>query len=183
MASDDSKVSKVQTYFQTLASVAPALNAASDELTRSVGILDEALKKLNIGLSVWVPFRYREPDESPDVYDRDQIGYAKVEGQWGIALIRIWGNESADVHHQEGPWLFNYAPRELRLLGVDTIPEVIDALGKEAWATTKRLQDKTRDVRDLAAAIDKISKLPAPPPYSKLASLSELLKVRAEGEK
>src|SRR5215472_6474492 len=56
MASSDSKVEKIQTHFQVLSNAASQLNAASDELTRVIGVLDEALKKLNVGLTVWVTF-------------------------------------------------------------------------------------------------------------------------------
>jgi len=178
MTSDDSKVSKIQTHFQALSAVAPTLNVASNELTQAVSVLDEALKKLNIGLVAWVPFRLREDDDSPEVFDRDQIGYAKVEGRWGIALRRIWGDASLDVHRQDGPWLFNDAPRELRLLGVDRIPELIEALAKEAFNTAKRVQEKTKEVRELADAIEAMANELNP---AKMAKLSDLLKAPAGG--
>ncbi len=151
--SSDQKVAKIQTDFQALSSIAPALNAASDELTKSVALLDDSLKKLNIGLTAWVTFRDHDIDERGDHYDADQIGYCKVNGAWGISLRHIWGEESSDWHRVEGPWLFNDAPREMRLYSVDRIPEVIEALAKEASNATKRIEEKTKEVRDLAAAI------------------------------
>jgi hypothetical protein len=39
---------------------------------------------------------------------------------------------------------------------VDKIPEVIEALAKEAFNTTKRIQEKTKEVRELAAAISSL---------------------------
>src|SRR5713101_3022462 len=101
MTSSDSKIEKIQTHFQALASVATSLNTASDELTKVVGVLDEALKKLNIGLTVWLAFRHRAVEEWE--YDDDEIGYAKVNGKWGIALRRIWGDNRADHYGDEGP--------------------------------------------------------------------------------
>jgi hypothetical protein len=157
MTSNDSKVEKVLTHFQTLSSVASSLNQASDELTKIVTILDEALKNLNVGLTVWVTFRSRAVEPEPDAYDDDQIGYGKVNGKWGIALRHIWGNYGWDAHDIEGPWLFNEAPREMRLHGVDKIPEVIAALGKEAFDITKKIHEKTQEVRKLANAIEKIA--------------------------
>src|SRR5260370_35296525 len=53
----------------------------------------------------------------------------------------------------EGPWLFNDASRELRLHSVDKIPAVIAELAKEASDTTKRIQEKTTEVLQLAEAI------------------------------
>jgi len=152
MASNDSKVAKIQIHFQALSQIASSLNTASDELTKTVSTLDESLKKLNVGLNVWVTFRSRGDDE-PQMYDEDQIGYCKVNGVWGIALRRIWGDQIRDEHNGDGPWLFNDAAREMRLLSVDKIPEVIEELGKEASKVTKRIQEKTKEVRELADAI------------------------------
>jgi len=159
MTSSDAKLAKIQTHFHALSAAAPALNAASDDLTKAVTVLDEALKKLNIGLSSWVNFRRRGIEEFE--YDDDQIGYAKVDGKWGIALRRVWGDYNLEQYGNDGPWLFNDAPRELRLLSVDKIPDLIEALGKEATDTTKKVEEKARQVRDLATAIAEIPSDPS----------------------
>jgi len=176
MTSGDPKVGKVLTNFEALSIVASSLNTASDELTHVVGILDEALRKLNIGLNVWVPFRFRVDDESPTQYDQDEIGYAKVESIWGVALRRIYGDEAREEHREFGPWLFNDAPRELRLLAVDRIPALIEALSKEAITTTKRVQEKVKQVRELADGIEKIAK----EPKAKSSTYGELVAAAAE---
>ena len=157
MTSSDSKIAKIQTDFQILSEIASELNAASDGLTRTIGILDEALKKLNVGLMVWVTFRSRGEEERPERYDHDQIGYCKVNGTWGLALRRIWGDEVADWENEDGPWLFNDSSRELRLRSVDSIPKVIAELAKEARETTKRIQDKTKEALELAEAITRVA--------------------------
>jgi hypothetical protein len=162
MTSVDPKIAKALTHFENLSTVASTLNAASDELTKVVAALDEALKKLNIGLTVWLSFRFRGDPDSPGEYDTDQIGYAKVQSTWGLALRRIWGNESFDAHQEDGPWHFSDAPRELRIAAVDQIPEFIEALSKEASDTTKRVQEKTKQVRELAVAIGQVASPPKP---------------------
>ena len=155
MGSNDPKISQIQTNFQTLSTVASSLNTASDELTKVVGRLDEALKKLNVGLTVWVTFEDRLPHDDTR-YDCDQIGYCKVNGKWGISVRQIWGDEPwlSDHQGENGPWLFNDAPREMRLRSVDKIAVLIEALSKEASNTTKRIQEKTQEVSELAAAIE-----------------------------
>jgi hypothetical protein len=176
MSSDDSKIEKVQFQFQALSTVASSLNSASDELTKVVSILDEALQKLNVGLTAWVAFRVRKDDEhGSGNYDLDQIGYCKVNGKWGIALRRIWGNAEFDIDNSEGAWLFNEAPREMRLDAIDKIPELIEALSNEASEITMRVQEKTLEVRKLAGAIEQIANPgkqvpktpPTTPPYTK----------------
>ena len=153
MTSGDSKIAKLQTDFQALSEIAAELNAASDGLTKTVALLDEALKKLNVGLTVWVAFSSLGDENQPYLYDLDQIGYCKVNGTWGLALRRIWGDESQDWQNEDGPWLFNDASRELRLRSVDSIPKVIGELAKEAFNTTKKIQEKTKEVLELAEAI------------------------------
>jgi hypothetical protein len=159
---DEPKFAKVQANFRALSSVSTSLNTASDELAKAVSVLAEALKKLNVGLTVWVTFRSRDVEEWE--YDDDQIGYGKVNGKWGITLRRNWGDIRNDNSGEDGPWLFNEAPREMRLASVDKIPELIEALSREASDTTKRIQEKTQEVRELASVIEHpAGKPPAPP--------------------
>jgi len=155
MASNDSEVEKIQKHFQMLSGLAPSLNSASDEMTQAVGVLNDALKKLNIGLSAWVTFRSRGDDDYPQFYDLDQIGYCKLNGTWGIAIQRIWGDESPENPKEsvDGPWLFNDAPRELRIHAVDKIPELIGELSKVAAQTQRKIEEKTKQLKSLAAAI------------------------------
>jgi uncharacterized phage infection (PIP) family protein YhgE len=157
MTSSDSNTAKIQSNFQALSAVASSLNSASDEFTQVIGTLDEALKKLNIGLTVWVIFEDRGDEHDPSRYDCDQIGYSKVDGKWGIALRHIWGHEAFDAHNEDGPWSFKDAPREMRLRSADKIPELIKALSNEASSTTKKIQEKTKELRELAGAITPVS--------------------------
>jgi hypothetical protein len=189
MTSSDSKIEKFQTRFEVLSEVASSLNTASDEMTKVVGVLDDALRKLNIGLTVWVTYTFGG-EEGP-AYDLHQIGYTKLNGKWGIALRRIWGNEQYDSENQEGPWIFSDAPRNMRLHGVDKLSELIEELGKEGFNTARKVQEKTKQVRELAEVIEKIAnpdkmgtKPPAPPALPpKLVSVQDLIAKRQEGVK
>jgi hypothetical protein len=161
MSSGDSKIEEVQKHFQALSAVASSLNAASDALTKVVSTLDESLKKLNIGITAWVTFRRRvDANGDPDDYDEDQIGYCKIRGTWGIALRRTWGNTNWEDSNYDGPWLFNDAPRDMRVIGVDKIPKLIEALSERASETTKEVLEKTEEVRKLAGVIEQIAKQP-----------------------
>ena len=154
MASNDSKFEKVQTDFPALSVVASSLNSASDELSKVIAVLDEALKKLNLGLTVWVVFESHSVE--PWQFDDEYIGYCKVNGKWGIALQRAWGANRENDFDREGPWLFNEAPREMRLKSVDAIPKLIEALSSAASEMTKKVQEKTRGVRELTGVIEQI---------------------------
>lgn len=166
------KIDRVQTHFQVLSKTASSLNAASDELTSSVSVLSESLKKLNVGLTVWVMFRSRDFEEEPDRYDIDQIGYTKVNGVWGIAIQSVFGDERRDEESVAGLWLFNDAPREMRLAAVDKLPELIEELAKAAFNTTKRVQEKAQQVRELANAISNASVTEQPVPTQNVKPIS-----------
>jgi hypothetical protein len=157
MNSDDSKIENIQTDFQTLTKSASSLNIASDELTKAVALLDIAIKNLNVGLTVWVSFTTWESDQ-PSEYDDEQIGYCKVNGKWGISLRRIWGDNIADNHSEDGPWLFSDGPREMRLKGVEKIAELIKELNEQASETTKQVRKKTEHVREVARVLASIAK-------------------------
>jgi hypothetical protein len=172
MASEEPKFAKIQTQFKNLSSVAVSLNAASDELTRAVTVLDEALKKLSIGLTVWV--NSLSADVPDPFYDVEQIGFCKVNGKWGIALRRIWGNESMDDHQEEGPWLFNDAPRQMRVNSVDMLPKLVEELGKTAADATKKVRQKAEEVRELADAITAIADTPKPQSLTERMTTEEL---------
>jgi hypothetical protein len=157
MSSSESKIQKAQLHFQALTEIASSLNTASDELSNTVALLDESLKKLNLGLTVWVVFRGGTDPDDPNSYSQQEIGYCKVAGVWGVALRHVWGHQGFDEHHSDGPWLFNEASREMRISSVDKMPEVIEALAKHAFDTTKRVEAKTKEVRKLAEAISEIT--------------------------
>jgi hypothetical protein len=156
MSSGKTKSTEVADHFRALSSVATNLNKSSDELTKSVGVLDVALKKLNIGITVWV--KYASWAMEPPEYGSDQIGYAKISGKWGIALRSVFGDESRDEESENGPWLFGEAPREMRLRAVDHLPELIENLGKVAFNTAKKLNEKAQQVSELAAVVEQIAK-------------------------
>jgi hypothetical protein len=87
-------------------------------------------------------------------YESEEIGYAKVNGQWGIAIRRTFGREdSSDPDEVRNIWVFNDAPRESRLRAVEKLPQVIDELAKAAAKTTEILNKKLAQTKNYAAAI------------------------------
>jgi hypothetical protein len=153
--------------FSNLSKATSILNKASGELASAISQLDEMLQNLNIGLTAWITFRSRET-ESPE-YDNDQLGYAKVSGKWGLAIQRIYGDPSQGQEDVVGPWLFNDASRELRLLAVDKIPELLELLANVAAKTAERVEEKTRHVRVVTSAVQTLAAekaSPKLPPYT-----------------
>src|SRR5260370_15609914 len=129
---------RVQTSYKQLSLVATSLNAASDELVEAVSVFDAALKKLNLGISAWVVLSGND-DEDHDWWSRD-IGYTRVGDTWGIALKTASGNYGCPDRDSEEKWLFRDAPRWMRIEAVGKIPDLLEALLKQAEDTTKKIK-------------------------------------------
>jgi hypothetical protein len=137
------KVERVQKAVQQLPSVAASLNAASDELGGSISKLDALLKKFNRGVPTWVSFEDLKGDEG---FRHEDIGDTKVNGRWGIAIRTVEGDYSHPDRDDLEQWLFNDAPRLLRVNAVEKIPELLEALLESATEMTRAIIDKAGDV-------------------------------------
>jgi hypothetical protein len=148
----------VASFYSDLKTVAADLNAASDELGKCIAEIDECLKALNLGLTVWVPIRsgHGDPESGDDSDWSEDIGYAKWAGRWGICL-RI---TESFAGNENGPdvWLFNEAPRALRLEGINHLVTLLQKLNEEGLATAKMIREKTTGAQEIATAISKASR-------------------------
>jgi hypothetical protein len=142
---------RVSAAFQQLKTAAAELNAVSDELGKSISALETALKQLNLGISTWVEFQ-GSSDDSTGAFWADELGYAKVNSRWGIALRSRSGNEYAEEGSVE-EWLFNDAPRAMRVNAVDRLPDLLTQLVDAANKTTERIRTRISRAQQVVAAI------------------------------
>src|SRR5208282_6369193 len=82
-----------------LETLAPDLNATSDEFTAVLETLNKRLNGLNLGVELLLP------------YDQMKIavGYGKFQGKWGIIVRRDDAMIGTEI------WHLTEAPRNLRL--------------------------------------------------------------------
>jgi hypothetical protein len=146
---------RVFSSFAQLSTVAADLNAVSDDLGKSVADIDAALKKLNIGISVWVKVRTWDGDDSRGdlSFWSEDLGFAKINGKWGISLRRVEGDYNHPEDESVEEWLFGDAPRALRFQAIDKLPELIEKLNMEAAKTITAIQGKLPEVQTVAAAL------------------------------
>jgi hypothetical protein len=150
---------RVQSSYKRLTTVATDLNTVSDELGQSVSALDEALKKLNLGITSWYKFSGHD-GENGDYWARF-IGYQKIGTRWGIALSRTSGNHQApEEYNKDEEWLFNDSPRQLRIEAVEHIPAMIEKLIEDAEAVIEKVKTKSGEARELAEALSTTSAKP-----------------------
>jgi hypothetical protein len=177
MTDSKSAPERVQAAYRSLSASATNLNAASDELRKTVSVLEQALEKLNLGISTWVTITGDE--EGNGYYWSRDLGYAKIDSKWGIALRTVSGHYSDEGADKIEEWSFNDAPRWLRIEGVGKFPELLEKLTKQADDFTEKIKKKTAEANELASIITLASadtkpanKLPlvsnAPAPASRL---------------
>jgi hypothetical protein len=120
---------KISASFQQLAAAATELNAVSDELGKAIGTLDGVLQHLNLGVSTWVKVSAWTDDNNGFYTNRD-LGYAKEGSKWGICLRIRQGVFGCEDEEQYESWLFNDAPRALRVDAIDKLPDLLEQLIK-----------------------------------------------------
>lgn len=167
---------RVQASYSNLASVASDLNSVSDELGKSISEMDGALKKLNLGVTTWVVIRAGGATEEEPRYFSEEFGYAKVDGKWGISIRSVSGNcERSPDEERVEQWLFNDAPRSLRLSAIAKIPELLEKMAVEADKTAKDVRTKLVEAQEVAAVVTKAAQIPGKAVSAKLVVESNSL--------
>lgn len=139
----------ISASFQELTAAAVDLNRVSDELAKSIGELDTALKALNLGIERWVTIS-ESANADGSVSWRDELGFAKVSGKWGLALRTV--QIKIEVFEDDATyWLFNEASRDLRIEAVELIPVLLAELTELAVLKKDQLRTKVDTVRRFIA--------------------------------
>jgi hypothetical protein len=155
--SGDSLAASVQSSYRKLSTVASELNFVSDELGKYVSEMDAALKKLNLGVEVWVDIKRDQDDRC---FSSESLGYQKIGGKWGIALRTISGMHGSEDDSDVEIWLFNEAPRSLRITSIAKVPELLEKLSVEAKKMIDEIDGNLARVKEVAEVIKKTSEEP-----------------------
>jgi hypothetical protein len=150
---------RAQSAFRKLTASAANLNSVSDELRQTMTEIEAALKKVNVGVAAWVSIS-TSSDETGDSWSRD-LGYTRVGQEWHIAVRITHSDASGDNQHEE-QWPFNDAPRWMRIEAVGKLPDLIEALAKQADDTAQKIRRKNAEAKQFTAAI--LATFPPPPP-------------------
>ena len=147
---------RIAAVYKQLAVAAAELNTASDELGKSIAALDVALRRLNLGISAWIEFA-GDMDAGTGDFWTQSVGYAKVGSRWGIAICNRAGNYHDPRPDTDDEWLFNAAPRALRVDAVRKLPDLLQELLQVADKTTAKIKDETAHAKTLASAVSKVA--------------------------
>ena len=117
------KISQLQTSFQNLAESANTLNKESDKFSNTIEAIDEALNRLSPGVSAWVTVSSIPDEQEQFFFYEERLGFAKTDARWGLSLSRVEVNANDGTEDVKDAWLFNHAPRSMRLRAIDHIPD------------------------------------------------------------
>lgn len=142
---------RISALYERLVASAELLNSASDELAAPIATIDLALKNLNLGIETWVNICGEVDSEYDRFWDRE-IGYAKISGEWCLAIrMRQGFYDDYGTEH----WRFSDAPRAYRLEATDKLPDLLEQLLATATETADKLKKKVDTTKEIAEAVAK----------------------------
>lgn len=141
----------VSALLKQLSSASRTLSEASNKLTEQIKEIESSLASHNLGVMAWVELRRTREEIDPNVpyVDRvDSLGYSKKHGKWGLYV----SSSIEEVEHYES-WLLRDAPRDLRILAVDAIPKLLEAMVIKAKELATEVTSKTDRAKALANSL------------------------------
>jgi enamine deaminase RidA (YjgF/YER057c/UK114 family) len=142
---------RIASAVKKLAVSSTALNEATDEFSNVTAPLDEVLQKLNLGVDCWVRVQTFSGYHGDDLHH--EVGYAKVNGRWGVALRSFEDERDRDEYSNMERWLFNEGPRAMRVAAIAKIPDLLEELVKKADKATRKVKEGTESAREVIAAL------------------------------
>lgn len=134
-----------------LASVSQSINHASNQLSAQLTEIEKALNSYGLGVSAWVNLSIAEDSDTPQVH---QLGYSKHDGKWCLLLANYRAQEPEKTRQQK-PLL--ESPREIRLLAVQTMPELVNKLVDAAEKCAQKTAERAVAARAIAASLNPIN--------------------------
>jgi hypothetical protein len=148
---DQNRSALLAANYKRLAASAQNLAAATDEFSKPIKQLDDALKPLNLNLTTW--HRVSGGEDSYDNYWRRDVGYARIGRIWGLAIRTSAGHVGDPESETVEQWSFGDAPRSYQIEALEGLPELLEALIKSADKTARKLKEKTGEAQALAEAV------------------------------
>jgi hypothetical protein len=136
-----------------LSSTAVTLTVASRRLGAAITQLNEAFKKLNLGITAWVSTC--TSDGNSYVTEYEEIGYARHKGTWGICIRQTIEGHAPEP--EETIWHFEDAPREMRIRGAEYLNQLVEKMNDTAKETTQKITERATDAEELATTINAIA--------------------------
>jgi hypothetical protein len=146
---------KIESALKRIETTAKTLNQSSDELSKRIADIESALNKYKLGLWVWLDkpiLEEHESDESERYHWKELycFGYGKLREKWGL-LINVY----PDYDPEPNLVFLKDAPREIRVVAIDRIPDLLERIAEEATKLNQRVMEKAELAGQIAAALNK----------------------------
>ncbi len=148
---------ELQKAFSRLRKVSPKLNAATDEVTEIVNLVEQFLnKECSIGLSVKVFIDANDIDE--EYCECTYLAYRRVDGKFRLAVVTTKesdSDENPDAVIKEEieitPWVS--ATREWKLKSFNKLPSLLTLLAEEAEKINEATNDTAQTVKEIIKSL------------------------------
>lgn len=144
--------SEIKANLKQLETSAHALNKLSDELTKKVAEVEDAINRLNLGISAHVDIQYWGSEDGLES-SAWRLAYGKESGKWGFVIEYVSENLNWPDAGKHESWLFKDSPREKRIRAVEKIPELIGALVKKSNEVAEEIGRKVSYTQSIAATL------------------------------
>jgi hypothetical protein len=125
------------------------INAATKLLNGAVDQFNDALKRLNLGVPVWVHVSSAEPTNN--ICEVEELGYAKVKGTWGVSIRLIVEGLGPEPDVTE--WHFADAPRDMRIRAAKCFATLLKGLNDESLKVAARMEEDAAEVEEMSSSI------------------------------
>lgn len=158
---------KVDHLFKSLSNIAKQLNSESDSVNATLEAFEEKLNALNLGIEVWVTERAGDPlivtdpegDSRRSTRSEAVLGYHKdlIHG-WGLAVkwfeVEEWIETDAKEEYPRKqkfnpspPMRLLEASRDLRIVALDKLPRLLEALEEKAQVTIASINQAKKTLK------------------------------------
>ena len=151
---NDSLLEGEDELLPSLAATAANLNEASKKLSRVVERIDNALQRINLGVTAWTQVRGGDV-QGADRFWSEELGYSRTGRKWGLTLRKIRYDMLNPEFEKLEEWLFNEAPRSLRIRAITKIPDLLKELDREAKKLATQVSESINKTEPLVEAIEK----------------------------
>lgn len=142
---------QIAAAFHTLTASAKRNKVVTDELSRHVSSVEQALARLNLCIGCWTLISESTIDGVE--HERLYVGFQEFHHKWRILIKSATESDYKPEEPDETKWVFDSAPQFLRLRAIDKLADLIDGLAKTTDSTTDRLKKKLDAARDVASGI------------------------------
>jgi hypothetical protein len=140
-----------------LSETAAVLNRESDTINSIIERFENALRKLNIGLEVWLSSKTLEsnsrvvsgPDEQRIELVEAQLGFAKLRGEWCLGIRQVeyqLDDQVVEAMEVQSYQLLRDASREMRIASLRLFPDLLKAIKEQAEEALKTINDAKKFV-------------------------------------